>query len=461
MSTAHDFDLAVIGGGLGGYPAAIKLARRGLKVAIIEEKFLGGECTNYGCVPSKALYRFAQAINSLNKVSRIISIDTRKALEWSRDVVKSTREGVEYLVEKYGIKLYNTHGTIIDPNGSIKLGSGEVIRAKNILVATGTNPRPLPNIPFDGKHVISNREFFELQDLPSSILVVGGGVVGCEISYVLSRLGVETYIVELLPRLLPGLDVDATRTVEKFLRMRGVRIYKKTVLESINVKPDGVVEARLSNGNTIHVEKILVSIGRIPRSRDAGVENAGVELDKKGFIITREGYRTSNPRVYAAGDVAGEPLLAHKALVESIRVAESIYTGKLLGKIDPHNIPVAVFTGLEVGSIGYTEDELKEEGIEYRKVRLPIAFLSGVKIKDGEMSFVKILLDKNGSRVLGVHVVAPSASEAVAHFMPLYLGKMSLEELSETPYPHLTISEAVREFAEYLLGDPVHVFLKK
>ncbi|WFO74563.1 FAD-dependent oxidoreductase [Desulfurococcaceae archaeon MEX13E-LK6-19] len=456
----ESYDLVVLGGGLGGYPAAIKLARKGYKVAIVEERFLGGECTNYGCVPSKTIYKFAHAFDSLKKVSKEISIDTKKIMESVKQIVSSTREGLEYLIEKHGIKLYNTHGTLADNEGTVKLGNGEVVKARNVIIATGTDPRPLPNIPFDGEHVISNRDFFELEDIPSSILIVGGGVIGCEIGYMLSSLGVETYIVELLPRLLPGIDIDAARTIERFLRMKGVKIYKKTVVESINIRPEGLVEARLSNGETIQIEKVLVSIGRIPRSRDAGVENAGVETDNKGFIITREGYRTSNPRIYAAGDVIGGPLLAHKALVESIRVAETIHTGKPLEKIEPHNIPVAVFTGLEIGSIGYTEDELKEKGIEYKKVKLPLAFLSGIRIKDGELSFVKILLGKN-NEVLGVHVVAPNATEAIAQFLPLYLDKMSLGEIVEIPYPHLTLSEAVREFAEYLLGDPVHIVLKK
>lgn len=453
------YDLVVLGGGLGGYPAAIKLARRGYRVALVEEKFLGGECTNYGCIPSKAIYRYATAIDLLKKISPEIIVDKRRIIESMKEVVVSTRDGIRYLLDKHGVDFYNTRGLIIDDKGSIRLGNREVINAKKILVATGTNPRPLPGIPFDKKHVVSNREFFEQEELPSSILIVGGGVIGCELGYMMASLGVETYIVELLPRLLPGIDIDAARTVERFLRVKNVRIYKGTTIESIE-KKNSVVEAKLSNGQRISVEKVLVSIGRIPRSRDAGVENAGVKTDEKGFIVVGEGYRTSNPRIYAAGDVTGEPLLAHKALIESISVAETIYRGKPVPKIDPHTVPVAVFTGLEIGSIGYTEDELREKRIRYKKVKLPLAFLSSIKLKDGEFSFAKILLSEK-NEVLGIHIVAPNATEAIAQFLPLYLGKLSFSEASMTPYPHLTLSEAVREFAEYLLGDPVHVFLKK
>ncbi|MCD6488946.1 MAG: NAD(P)/FAD-dependent oxidoreductase [Desulfurococcales archaeon] len=455
------YDVVVVGGGVGGYPAAIKLARHGYKVALIEEKFLGGECTNYGCVPSKAFYRIAHAVESLEKIAcRVTGITGKKLGEWAESIVLKIRNGLSYLLEKYGINYYNDHAVLKDPNGRIRLASGEEIFGKYTILAPGTDPRPLPGIGFDGESIISNREVFYLEELPSSILIVGAGVIGVEIAYALSSLGVDVYLVEALPRVLPVMDPDISRAMDKFLRSKGVRIYKGTTLQAVE-KRNKELEAKLSTGETINVEKILVAIGRVPKSREAGVELAGVDTDRKGFILVDESYRTSNPRIYAAGDAIGPPLLAHKAMVESVLIADAIM-GKKITKLEPASIPTTIFSGLEIATIGYSEEELKSKGIKYKRIRMPLASLSAVAVKDGDLGFVKILVDKEAkNKIYGIQIVSPNASEVISSFIPIYLGRIQLEEAAYYPYPHLTVSEAVREFAEYLLGEPVHFFIKK
>ncbi len=456
-----EYDVIVIGGGLGGYPAAIKLSRKGYKVALIEEHYLGGECTNYGCVPSKAMYKVAEALESIKSVyNETPKLDPKTLLEWTRKTVSLSREGIEHLLEKTGVDVYFSKAVLSDKEGLVKLSNGEELRGKNIILAPGTDPRPLPHIGFDGKYVISNRELFSLEELPSRILIVGAGVIGCEIAHILALLGVEVHIVEILPRIAPGIDIDLARTLERYLKSLGIKIYKQRSLQNINIR-NNEVEAKLSDGTTLSVDKVLVSIGRLPKAGEAGAENAGVELDKRGFIKLADGYRTTNPRIYATGDAVGGPLLAHKALVESIIAAESIILGKPLPRIDYHLVPLAIFTGLEIGAIGYTEEELKQNNIKYTKIKLPLGFLSAVKIREGKYSFIKMLMDEEKKKIYGIHIIAPNATEVISAFIPIYLGKISFEELVKMPYPHLTVSEAVREFAEYVLGEPVHIVLKK
>lgn len=461
MPDARGYDVIVIGGGLGGYPAAIRLSRKGYRVALIEEHLIGGECTNYGCVPTKALYRLAEALETIKRIyGEVPKLPYRPVFEWVGKIVKESREGIEYLLEKNGVEVYKAKGVLASPECVVKLSTGEELRAKNIILAVGTDPRPLPNIGFDGKHVISNRELFSMEEPPSRILIVGAGAIGCEIAHILALMGTEVHVVEILPRIAPGVDIDLARILEKYLTELGVKFYKKRSLEAVEKKGDGV-EAKLSDGTRLNVDVVLVSIGRVPKAREAGAENAGVELDRKGFVVLKEGYRTSNPRIYAAGDVVGGPLLAHKALVESIVAAESVYKGEVLPRLDYHTVPIAIFTGLEIGAVGYTEEELKSAGIEYTKIKIPMAFLSAIKIREGRYSFIKILASKDYSRIYGVHIIAPNATEVVSAFIPIYLGRMMFGEIAKIPYPHLTVSEIVREFAEYILGEPVHIFVKR
>ena len=460
MTTAN-YDIVVVGGGIAGYSAAIRLAQRGRKVALIEERFLGGECTNYGCVPSKALYRIAESIKGLKRFCRSPpTISWPDTVSWVKNIVDNLRNGIKYLVDRYGVELYTDHA-IVTPKGVKLADSGEHLDSREIIVATGTIPRPLPQTPFDGRHVLSNREIFYLKQQPSSLVIVGGGAIGVEIAHIFALLGTEVYLVEAQPRILPMCDPDVSRAIKTHLSDLGVKIRTSTTVNKIEVRSRvEEAEVTLSTGDKLRAEKVLVAIGRTPRTEDL-FQGVDVRLSK-GFIEVGDGLRTSAPRIRAVGDVAGPPLLAHKALLEGLVAAESIASGKDLPRPEPKAIPFTIFSGLEVSFLGYTEEELRSMGVKYKRYRLPLGFLPSSMIKGGERSFVKILTrEENPEEVLGIHMVAPNASEVISAFIPLYLRKLRLADVARIPYPHMTVSEALREVAEYILGEPIHVFARR
>ncbi len=451
------YDVVVLGCGVGGYPVAIKLVQKGYRVAVVEEDQVGGECTNYGCVPSKALYYIARSIEGLSRVvSEKASIDPGLLIEWVKSRVMRARDGITYLLERYGVDLYHGHGVVGDR--VVKLVSEKsVLETDYVVLATGTDPLVPRGIGVDGEYVVTNREVFYMEP-PGSLLVVGAGAIGVELAYSYSMLGVDVYVVEAMPRILPFLDRDVSVSLERFLREKGVRFYKNTLVTK-TVRKNGFVEAVLSSGERVVVNRVVVAVGRRPRTTGIGVEELGVRLDSKGYVELSRAYYTSVPWILASGDITGPPLLAHKAFLDALGVVESIVSGKAV-KPKPESIPLTIFSGLEVASIGYTEEELRRRGVEYRRIRMPIAYLSAVSIKGGEYGFVKVLVGREDS-VYGVHLVAPNASEVVSSFIPYYIGVLGFSDAKHIAYPHLTVSEVVREFAEYLLGEPVHLYIRK
>ncbi len=450
------YDVVIIGSGVGGYPAAIYLARKGLRVGVVEEHLVGGECTNYGCVPSKAFYQVAEALRTIKKIGGSSNIDWDRLVEWANNIVEESRKGIEYLFESYDIELITSRAVLKDNN---KIAAGkEVLEAKNIILALGTDPKPLPSLGFDHKYIISNRDVFSLGEKPEKLLIVGGGVVGVELSYVMANLGVEVYLVEAMNRILPFLDRDISLVIKRFLREHGVNILENTTLNKVEVSGKEV-KARLLNSEELSVDKVLVAIGRKPKTENVGLENAGVMTDDHGFIVVDNKYRTTNPKIYATGDVTGQPLLAHKAILESIAAAKNI-AGEESFRLEYHLIPQTIFSGLEIAWLGYSEEELKRKNMKYKKIRIPLSYLSAIKIKDSRYSFAKILLGED-NKPYGLSIIAPNASEAISAFLPIILNKITYKEAAKTPYPHLTVSEAVREVAEYILGEPIHVFIRK
>lgn len=453
------YDLAVIGGGLGGYPAAINLARRGYNVVLFEENYLGGECTNYGCVPSKAFYHIGEAIYTLKKLGLETSINWNKITNWIREIVGNVRNDLEELLTRYDVKII--YGKAVVKGHNVIQVNGVEYVYENLLLAPGTDPKPLPNIHFDNKFVLSNREIFYINDPVQHLLIVGGGVIGVEIANMFADLGVDITLVEALDHILPFLDKDIALMLKRHLIDKGVKIYEKTLVGKINIEENSV-KIRLSNNKIIEADKVLVSIGRIPRTQGIGLEKIGVETDKQGYIQVNRYCRVRGlNNIYGAGDAIGPPLLAHKAIIESIISSINIM-GENMEKPENNLIPQTIFSGLEIASIGYTEKMLKEKSINYTRIKLPIYYLSSVKIKGNKYSFIKVLVDKNDhDKIYGIHIIAPNASEIISSFIPFYLAKMSLNRARFIPYPHLTVSEVVREIAEYLLGEPIHIFVKK
>ncbi|MGC9181296.1 dihydrolipoyl dehydrogenase [Thermogladius sp.] len=453
-------DVVVVGSGVAGYPAAIMLARRGLKVAVVEEHYLGGECTNYGCVPSKAFYHIAEAARTVRKVGGSAELPWESIVEWSNSMVEAARQGIEYLFESYGVKVYNGKG-VIKEGKRVKVENGEnvEIETEKVLLALGTDPSPLPGLEFDGKLVVSNREIFQMRERPGSLAIVGGGVIGVEVANALANLGVEVTVVEKSNQILPFLDSDVAQAIRGHLKRRGVNVLEGVEIAGVERGESGV-RLKLSDGKEIAVDKVLVAVGRVPKTSGVNLENVGVELDSAGFVKVSPRLETSVPGIYAAGDVVGGPLLAHKAMVESMIASKNI-VGKEAHNIDYRLVPLTIFTGLEVAYVGYTEKELSRLGIKYVRYKVPLNFLSAVKIKDGSYSFIKMLVSEDSSRVYGVHIVAPNASEVISAFIPVVIGKMMFEDVSQLPYPHLTVGEALREIALLMLGEPVHILVRK
>lgn len=452
------FDTVVIGSGVGGYSAAVSLSHRERSVAIVEEHLIGGECVNYGCVPTKAFYHFSEALKTIKKINGEAYWSWRELIGWASRIVDDTRSGLEHLLEKNGIEVIRGRAVLRD-RSSLKIGGSEV-SFNNLVIASGTDPKSLKNTGFDGKLVVNNRDLLKIDEKPRSLLIIGGGIIGVETANLFANLGVEVKIVEALDHILPSLDQDVALTIKRYLVEKGVEVYEKTLVDEVSVNHREAI-VKLSSGESISVEKVLVAVGREPRTRGMGLENTGVELSRDGFIRVGAGYRTSVEKIYAVGDVSGPPLLAHKAIVEGILASRSISEG-VYDKLDAKIIPQTIFSGLEVAFIGYTEKELIERKIRYKRYKLPIYYLSAVKIKDSKYSFIKILVDEDNPNLIhGVHVVSPTASEVISSFIAILFGKISWRENITIPYPHLTVSEAVREISEYVLGESIHLVLKK
>ncbi|MCE4613434.1 MAG: dihydrolipoyl dehydrogenase [Desulfurococcales archaeon] len=454
------YDLVVIGGGPGGYPAAIRAAQLGLSVAIVEPGNFGGECTNYGCIPSKALISPVESywrVKNLPFMRGEVEVDFEGLMKWAKSIVSRTRSGVLQLLKGYGVDVYQTRG-YFESSTTVRLGDGGTLRADKFVVATGTEPARIPGIEIDGAVVHDNRTILGLKKKPSTMLIIGGGYIGVEYANVFAKLGVEVHLVEMLPRLLPQMDQDVSRIIERRLRKLGVKVRTRARVESVELR-ESFAKARISGGEEVEADAVLVAVGRRPVTRDLGLEKAGVRLDGSGFIKVNEHMETSNPRILASGDVSGPPLLAHKAFHQAVVAAEN--AAGLDTAYEPMAVPEVVFTDPEVVSIGLKEEEARERGFKARAVRYPLGGSPRAAIEDSIDGFVKIVYDDDSKTLLGVQIVAPHASEIAAEAVYAIETGATLEDLALTIHPHPTISEALKEAAELALERPIHYVLRR
>ncbi len=443
----EQYDVIVIGGGPGGYPAAIRATQYGFSVALIEERYLGGECTNFACIPTKALL-------SITKKEKGITL--RRAYEYAEAVVKKVRDGIKLLLEKRGVAIYRGRAEIQSTN--VVSVNNELLLQSNrgIIVATGTSPISIQGISVDGEYVHDNRtviNIFKERSSLDSILIVGGGPAGLEYAEIFSRLGVRVVVVEILSRVLPMMDREVSSIVSRYLKNLGVEIYTSTAVKDIERK-DEKVRVQISNGNIEEVDAVLLSVGRKPNTSSLGLERVGVKLDEKGYIIVNNKLQTSVPNIYAVGDVSGPPLLAHKAIHQGLIAADNIAGRNRVYRDDI--IPSVVYTGIEVAQVGYSLSTARERGYSAReaKIRLgavPLAVVEGV-----EYGLVKIVYEENTERVLGGILVMPHASELISIVSLAILKGLTLRELSEIVYQHPTFSEAIGEASLVGLGMPLH-----
>jgi dihydrolipoamide dehydrogenase len=458
------FDVVVLGGGPAGYVAAVTALQRGLRVALVERRYLGGECSNWGCIPSKALIELGNAVGLAKSLGRygvslsISAVDKSRVLKHvSRAVVKA-REGVKYLLSDAVV--IQGVGRLKDPH-TVKV-DGEVsteLEATNVIVATGTEPKTVPTFSFDGERVIHNRHFFELDSLPNSMLIIGAGAIGCEISEALAQLGVEVHLVEIMDKILPEVDRDVSDVIHKYLMRSGVKVYTSSQAQFAGYLNNEVLVRVTGRGGTteIKVEKVLIAAGRSYNTSDIGLSEVGVELDNKGAVIVNEFMRTAIPNIYAAGDITGPPLLAHKAFREGLIAAETIAGVKEPLPRGP--IPMVIYTHPEIGFVGLNEIQASRAGVDYEVFRFPYVALGrdSASVRSTPEGFAKLIVEKNTGKILGAAVVGNGAADVIHLFTLAISHRLSVEELRKTIISHPTYSEIFSEVVSEASGKPIHI----
>ncbi len=457
------YDVVVIGGGPAGYTAAITALQNGLRVALVEQKYLGGECTNWGCIPSKALIELGSAVGVARALSRhgitlkVESIDRSKTLRHISRAVTKAREGVKYLLSEVDViqgfgRLKNTH--LVKINGS----ESKEVEARNIVIATGTEPKTVPTFSFDGVKIIHNRHFFELESLPNSIAIIGAGAIGCEISGALANLDVEVHLIEIMDKILPEVDKDVSDVVAKYLARSGVKIYTSSSAQFKEYSGDDVLIRISGKGGTaeIRVEKVLIAAGRSYNTKDIGLSEVGVETDERGVVIVNDLMRTTIPNIYAAGDITGPPLLAHKAFREGVIAAEAIAGVKEVLPRGP--VPMVIYTHPEVGFVGFSESQATRIGVKHRVVKFPYVALGkdSTTIRSTPDGFVKLILEEESGKIMGAAIVGNGAADVIHLFTLAMSQRMELRDLRKAIMTHPTYSELFSEIVSSALGRPLH-----
>ncbi len=455
-------DLAILGGGPGGYVAAIRASKLGVKTIVIEKEFLGGTCLNWGCIPTKALYHTAEKIEDIQK-SEVFginvqgySLDFTKAMDRKNKVVSAQRQGLAFHFKKNNIELVKGTGKLLSANKievSLENGNRAEVNAKNIIIATGSFAGSVPPFILDGDGIIDNVGILSLNEIPGSLLVVGGGVVGCEFANIFASFGSKVTIIEILPRILSTEDVDVSKVISKAFAKKGIRVLTDTTAEEVKKTGKGFI-CRLKGGEEIAADKILVSVGRKPVSLGIGLENAGVKTDERGFIKVDSHLTTNIGSIYAVGDVIGSLQLAHVAAEEGKIAAENI-SGKNR-EMDYRVIPWAVFTSPEIGTVGLNEEQARANGYNVCFGLFPFANSGKAYITGETEGFIKIITDEDSGEILGAQAVGPRCSDLIHEVAVAMKGEMVIDNLAETVHSHPTLSEAVMEAAEDCFGLATH-----
>ena len=462
------FDVVIIGSGPGGYVAAIRAGQLGLKTAIVEkDKELGGTCLNIGCIPSKALLtssdHFAFAKHEAAKHGILIenaTVDLAKMQQRKDKVVKTLTGGVRALMKTNKVTTFEGLGTITAPGKiSVKSSDGKTqeIETSNIIIATGSVPVELPFAKFDGDKIVSSTEALEFTEAPKKLLVIGAGAIGLELGSVWARLGSEVTILEFLPRIALGFDLELSNLLQRSLTAQGITFHLETKVSAVKID-NGRVTATATKGNeelTFDADKVLVSVGRKPFSEGLGVEKVNVELDEKKRIKIDKHFKTNVDGIYAIGDVIAGPMLAHKAEEEGIACVEHI-AGKN-GHVNYDAIPGIIYTNPELAGVGLTEDQAKEKGIEHRVGKFPFRANGRALANEDVDGVVKFIADAKTDRILGAHILQHAASELIAEAVSVIEFGGSSEDLGRTCHSHPTLSEAVKEAALAVEKRALHI----
>lgn len=469
---SDQYDVVVVGGGPGGYVAAIKAGQLGLKTACVEMRgTLGGTCLNVGCIPSKALLQSSHHYHDVKthfsdhgiKIDGEVTMDISKMQETKANTVKGLTGGIEHLLKKHKVDYFKGKGSLTGPNGvSVALNDGgnEVLDAKNIVLATGSEVSPLPPVPVDNSvgKIIDSTGALDISEIPKTMAVVGGGVIGLEMGSVWSRLGTEVTVIEFMDRLCPAMDHELTKKFQSTLKKQGFKFQLKTKVTKSVVEGDGVtLTTEAAKGGKEKEEKydiVLVATGRRPYTDGLGLDTLGIQTDKLGRIEVDEHFKTAVPSIYAIGDCIDGPMLAHKAEEEGIAAIETI--AGFAGHVNYDAIPGVIYTYPEVAAVGKTEEELKEAGIAYSKGSFPFAANSRARANGDTEGFVKVLADKETDRILGVHIMGPNGGEMIAEGVLGMEYGASSEDIARTCHAHPTLSEAFKEACMDTYDKPIH-----
>ncbi|MBT8178810.1 MAG: dihydrolipoyl dehydrogenase [Eudoraea sp.] len=455
----NQYDVAVIGSGPGGYVAAIRCAQLGMKTAIIEKyNTLGGTCLNVGCIPSKALldssHHYEDAVKHFEthgiEIPGEVRVNLEKMIARKQAVVDQTTKGIQFLMDKNKIEVYQGIGSFQDATHiSIQQGKKEtVIEAKNTIIATGSKPATLPFITLDKERVITSTEALKLKEIPKHMVIIGGGVIGLELGQVYRRLGADVSVIEFMDRIIPGMDAALSRELMKVLKKQKIKFYLSHKVKSVQRKGKQVtIKADDKKGQEVSFsgDYCLVSVGRKPYTEGLNAEAAGVKLDDKGRVEVNGHLQTSASNIYAVGDVVRGAMLAHKAEEEGTMVAEILAGQK--PHIDYNLIPGVVYTWPEVAAVGKTEEELKEAGISYKSGQFPMRALGRSRASMDIDGFVKILADKETDEVLGVHMIGARCADLITEAVTAMEFRASAEDIARMSHAHPTYAEAVKEAA--------------
>ncbi len=464
-----DYDVCVIGAGPGGYVAAIRAAQLKQKTIIIERAKAGGICTNWGCIPSKTLLHGAGIMHTLKHAKDFgitvgeIKVDLSQLRVKKDRVISRLVGGVELLLKKNGVEWVGGEATFVNANEvtvKLKEGGTKSVKAKNFIIATGARAIELPHLKPDGKTVLTYVEALEIDGPPKDFVVIGGGAIGLEMAEVYAAFGSNVTVIEMMPTILPGFDADLCKAAADNLRKSSIKVLAGTKVSSAQKTRDGrwslgLETADGKKGETIEADKVLISIGLRPNTENIGLDKAGVKLDPKGFIITDETMRTSAKNIFAIGDVVGKKLLAHKASREGHIAAENCAGHNMA--MDYRALPGTVFLHPEVSTVGLSEEEAKKAGHDVAIGKFPVSVLGRSVATGTNEGLVKMVVDKKTDRILGVHIVSPTAGDMIAEAALAIEMDARSEDWAATIHVHPTFSEATMEAAADVMGAAVHV----
>jgi dihydrolipoamide dehydrogenase len=468
LAAEQQYDVVIIGSGPGGYVAGIRAGQLGLKVAVVEkDPFLGGTCLHRGCIPTKSLLENADVWHKIQKAKEFgitvgdVKIDWSVAQGRKQAVVDNNAKGIEFLFKKNKVEKITGMGRVVKP-GVVEVkgadGAAKTLQTKNIILAMGSVPRDLPHIKADGKSIINSDHILVIDRIPKSMLVIGAGAVGCEFASIFQRFGTKTTIVEVMPQLLPIEDDEISKEFTRIFKKKGIDVFTDAKVLSCEVVEGGVKSTVETKGRqqVIETEIVLSATGRGPVTNNAGLENTKVKLDKRGFVEVDDLMRTAEPGIYAIGDIVPTPALAHCASAEGIVAVEHI-KGLKPRPLNYDRVPNATYTDPEVASVGLTEKKAKERGYDVKVGKFPFTANSKGKIIGDAGGLVKYVVDGKYDEILGVHIVGPKATELIAEACAALELEATSESIAKTVHAHPTLSEALMEAAEDVMGHAVHV----